>query len=102
MPTQPYHLTLPQSLHCSLSITRFELSESLNQFSQLSIQATSVQELDLLGLIGQQGLFRIQAVSADVVGLGASLPLRAFHGQIISCERLSHSADENHLPFDFV
>ncbi|ULJ61513.1 type VI secretion system tip protein VgrG [Wielerella bovis] len=70
------------------------MSESLNQFSQLSIQATSVQELDLLGLIGQQGLFRIQAVSADVVGLGSTLPLRAFHGQIISCERLSHSADE--------
>ena len=94
MPTQPYHLTLPQSLHCSLSITRFELSESLNQFSQLSIQATSVQELDFISLIGQQGLFSIQAVSADVVGLGASLPLRTFHGQVFSCERLSHSADE--------
>ncbi|ULJ59375.1 type VI secretion system Vgr family protein [Wielerella bovis] len=94
MPTQPYHLTLPQSPDCELSIAHFELSESLNQFSQLSIQATSVQELDLLGLIGQQGLFRIQAVSADVVGLGSTLPLRAFHGQIISCERLSHSADE--------
>ena len=81
MPTQPYHLTLPQSLHCSLSIAHFELSESLNQFSQLSIQATSVQELDLLGLIGQQGLFRIQAVSADVVGLGSQLclPILAFY-----------------------
>ena len=94
MPTQPYHFTLPRSLHCSLSITRFELSESLNQFSQLSIQATSVQELDFISLIGQQGLFSIQAVSADVVGLGASLPLRTFHGQVFSCERLSHSADE--------
>ena len=94
MPTQSYHLTLPQSLHCSLSITHFELSESLNQFSQLSIQATSVQELDWVSLIGQQGLFSIQAVSADVVGLGASLPLRTFHGQVFSCERLSHSADE--------
>ena len=81
MPTQPYHFTLPRSPHCSLSITRFELSESLNQFSQLSIQATSVQELDLLGLIGQQGLFRIQAVSADVVGLGSQLclPILAFY-----------------------
>ena len=88
------HLTLPQSLHCSLSIAHFELSESLNQFSQLSIQATSVQELDFISLIGQQGLFSIQAVSADVVGLGASLPLRTFHGQVFSCERLSHSADE--------
>ena len=94
MPTQPYHLTLPQSPHCSLSITHFELSESLNQFSQLSIQATSIQELDWVSLIGQQGLFSIQAVSADVVGLGASLPLRTFHGQVFSCERLSHSADE--------
>ena len=94
MSTQPYHLILPQSPHCSLSITRFELSESLNQFSQLSIQATSVQELDWGSLIGQQGLFSIQAVSADVVGLGASLPLRTFHGQVFSCERLSHSADE--------
>ena len=45
-------------------------------------------------MIGQQGLFSIQAVSADVVGLGASLPLRTFHGQVFSCERLSHSADE--------
>ena len=102
MPTQPYHLTLPQSLHCSLSITHFELRESLNQFSQLSIQATSVQELDFISLIGQQGLFSIQAVSADVVGLGATFAFADFSWASVFLRTIVPFCGRNHLPFDFV
>ena len=92
MLTQSYHLTLPQLSNCTFSVARFQLTEQLNQFSQLSIQATATQDWDLARLIGQTVLFSITSVSADV-GLSTS-PLRFFHGQIVSCERLSVSVDE--------
>ena len=86
MITQPYYPTLPQPPYCSLPIAHFELIKYLNQFSQLSIQATSVQELDLVSLIGQQGLFSIQAVSWANYFLRTIVP---FSGR-------------NHIPFDFI